>query len=382
MRRPLDGNYHAEVDMADKGMWTDVVARFDDTFLYQTWTYGAVRWGEKNLSHLVLRKGNSIVAAAQVRVVKPPLLRAGIAYVTWGPMWRVGGCEANPEVFRQMIRAMREEYACRRRLLLRLVPNELAEEGGVAKSFLEGEGFRRCALLPAYRTVLIDLRRTVDDLRKGLRGNWRRDLARAEQDSFEIDQGAGLHLYDAFCELYREMMARKRFIDYVDIDEFRRMQQELPSAHKMGIMICRLKGKPLSAVVWSGIGKTALLLLAATSIEGRERKAGYYLKWQEILWLKRQGYEWYDFGGVNPVRNPAGYKSKVGVLGKNEKNGIEAQRVGVYDTCDAILSGAIVKSADLLRLNQRRLREKADFLLHGPRKRGMTGTSGRGGPSK
>ena len=54
---------------------------FDDANIYQTWSYGAVRWGEKNLSHVILKKHNEVVAATQLRIVKISWLGVGIAYI-------------------------------------------------------------------------------------------------------------------------------------------------------------------------------------------------------------------------------------------------------------------------------------------------------------
>lgn len=54
--KTLDPGYDVEIDQVEKTEWSKLVQRFDDATIYQTWSYGLVRWGEKNLSHLVLKK--------------------------------------------------------------------------------------------------------------------------------------------------------------------------------------------------------------------------------------------------------------------------------------------------------------------------------------
>ena len=45
--------YQIEVDRVKEAEWSELMSRFDDANIYQTWSYGAVRWQQKNLSHLV-----------------------------------------------------------------------------------------------------------------------------------------------------------------------------------------------------------------------------------------------------------------------------------------------------------------------------------------
>src|SRR5262249_54282300 len=85
---PSDCVYAAEAQGLSEEAWTSVIEGFDDTLLMQTWPYGARRWGAENLSHLVLRRNGHVAAAAQVVIMKIPLLGPGIAYVKWGPLWR------------------------------------------------------------------------------------------------------------------------------------------------------------------------------------------------------------------------------------------------------------------------------------------------------
>src|SRR3954451_19929858 len=85
---PLASGYRAEFDCVSREDWSELLARFSDASLYQTWDYDAVRCGGRNLSHLVLKSGDEILALAQARLVRVPGLRWGAAYVRWGPVWR------------------------------------------------------------------------------------------------------------------------------------------------------------------------------------------------------------------------------------------------------------------------------------------------------
>jgi hypothetical protein len=81
-----EARYEASVAPLDPASWERLVAGFDDATYDQTHTYGAHLWGSARLSHLVLRRDGVVVAAAQVVLLRPPLLRRGLGYVKFGPL--------------------------------------------------------------------------------------------------------------------------------------------------------------------------------------------------------------------------------------------------------------------------------------------------------
>ena len=78
-KRDLKSGYTVEVDLADEQSWREILCEFDDANLYQTWAHAAVISGRRNVSHLVLRHDGKIVAVAQARIAKLPLVNLGVA---------------------------------------------------------------------------------------------------------------------------------------------------------------------------------------------------------------------------------------------------------------------------------------------------------------
>ena len=78
------------------------------------------------------------------------------------------------------------------------------------------------------RTILMDLSPSLDDLRQGLRPHWQRELKVADKQKLEIIEGREDELFEMFIEMYREMVARKKFSEPNDIKEFRTIQRQLP----------------------------------------------------------------------------------------------------------------------------------------------------------
>jgi hypothetical protein len=353
--RELRSGYASEVDAVDETAWCQILEQFDDANIYQTWSYDEVRGGRANISHLLLRKNGDIVAAAQARIVKVPLIKAGIAYIRWGPFWRRHEGEADPETFCQAIRALRNEYAYRRGLVLRLYPILFDNDAPCFSMILREEGFSAFVEEKHSRTLLLDLSLPLEGLREGLRPHWHRYLKVAERSGLEIVDGSDDKGFELFIQIYRQMVTRKGFVEPNDIGEFRRIQDRLPEKFKMKVLLCRAGDEVCAGLVCSAIGSTAVYLFGATSNSGLKKRGSYLLHWRLIEWLKENRRAVYDLNGIDPVVNPGTYKFKTDLCGKNGK---DVCFLGRFDSYTNILSYSFVACGDGLRTIYRSLRKQ------------------------
>ena len=344
----LASGYSAEIDQVGEAEWSEIIQLFDDANIYQTWSYASIRWGENNLSHVILKKDGFIVGAAQLRIVRLPVLKRGIAYIRWGPLWRLCGKKTDLESLRQMTRALLEEYVLHRGLLVRVLPNEIEGDDNVIRSIFEMEGFRWRP--DSYRSFLLDLKPSLKILRKGLRPTWRTHLNRADKNGLKLIEGTEDKLYEEFSVLYNEMLTRKGFSPGVDINEFREIQKDLSYDLKMRIMICEFEEEPVSALVGSLIGNRGIYLLGATGDKGLKLKGSYLLQWRMIQWLKEHGARWYDLGGIDPDGNPGVYHFKAGL------GGADVKHLGCFESCQSLVSSFLVKAGNQLMMTSRKLK--------------------------
>jgi lipid II:glycine glycyltransferase (peptidoglycan interpeptide bridge formation enzyme) len=331
--------WQVEVDQATPAEWSLMLDLFDDANLYQTAAYGLVRWGERNLSRLVLRRGEEVMGVAQVRIVRPTPLKFGMAYLRWGPVCKRRGQPLDPEVLARMARALEDEYLKARKLFLRIIPNAFA---GSQPAQMFEHAFSR--FIPEkggaeniYRTFLLDLTPTLEELRSRLDKKWRNQLTRAEKNDLTIISGEGIEEYRAFCEIYSEMRQRKTFDTTVDADEFARIQEALPPSQRMRVLICQEKGVPVAGLVASAMGDSAIYLLGATSNAGLNAKGAYLLQWTLITWMKEQGIQSYDLGGIDPEGNPGVYHFKKGF------SGVDVCQIHPLAASDSAVSSGLVK---------------------------------------
>jgi Acetyltransferase (GNAT) domain len=337
----LDPVWQIEVDRATPAEWSSMLDLFADANLYQTWSYGAVRWGRKNLSQLVLKRDGEVFGMAQLRVVRPTRFNFGMAYLRWGPLCHRRGRELDAEVPLYMARALQQEYARKRGLLLQILPNAFA---GSPRAALFQSCFSRFTQEPRtsanlYRTFVLDLAPTIEELRRNLDAKWRNKLTQSEKKGLKVVAGNGTEEYRTFCRMYDQMRKRKTFETTVDVEEFGRLQEDLPKTHRMRVLICEQAGVPVAGLVASALGDSAIYLLGATSDDGLTAKGAYLLQWTLIRWLKENGIRWYDLGGIDPEGNPGVYTFKKGL------SGTDVSQLTPLVACNSVVSSAVIRAS-------------------------------------
>jgi lipid II:glycine glycyltransferase (peptidoglycan interpeptide bridge formation enzyme) len=353
---PLPEGYAVEVDDLDASSWHVLLDRFADANVYQTWAYESVRSGEARMSHWRLLRQGQVVAAAQVKLVKLPLLRLGVAYVRWGPMWRLRGEPGDSHILRHALHALHHEYAVRRGLSLRLLPYLFSDEPPATSGALRDAGFHRLEADAAQRTLVMSLDATLPTLRSRLDQKWRNGLNRAERNGLEVEEGTSDALFARFADIHAQMHRRKGFNAMSDVSEFRAMQGRLPERHRMRVLLASSNGLPAAGVVVSRIGDFGIFLHGATSDAGMNTQASYLLQWKALDWLKAQGAASYNLHGINPLANPGTYHFKAGLCGKN---GRDVHYIGAHEASAGARAQALMDMADSMRRAYRGARQSA-----------------------
>jgi lipid II:glycine glycyltransferase (peptidoglycan interpeptide bridge formation enzyme) len=340
MQLHADSEWQVEIDRWTPDEWAQMLDLFNDANVYQTWSYGQVRWGRKSLSHLVLKRGGEVVGMAQLRIVRPTKFNFGMAYLRWGPLCERRGRPLDSEVARRLADALDAEYVGKRKLFLRIVPNAFV--GSPRASVLQSAlcRFDTEPSLPdnTYRTFLLDLAPGLEELRRRLDAKWRNHLSRAEKNNLRVIAGTGKDEFRTFCLIYNQMRKRKTFETTVDVEEFGRIQENLAEPHRMRTLICEDKGVAVAGLVVSAMGDSAIYLLGATSGDGMKSQGAYLLHWTAIQWLKERGIRWYDLGGIDPIANPGVYSFKKGF------SGADVYQLNPMALCTSVVSSTIIRA--------------------------------------
>lgn len=342
----LEKKYSVNIDQYETQSWHNIIRQFQDANIYQTWPYDMVRYGRKGVDHIILKKEEAVVAAAQVRIYSLPLLQTGIAYVYWGPMWRKkNGAPTDPEIFRNAIRALRNEFSLRRGLVLRIYPLAYRGDNKSLENILWEEGYQFYYKAYLSRTLLIDLGPSLEELRSSLHQNWRHHLNRAEKNGLELVLGEEENLFNEISKIYMEMVDRKGLTELSDVNHLKQVQRDLPPEFKLKVILCRMNGQLCAGAIFSAIGNMGVYLVGATSGVGLKTYGSYMIHWAILKWLKENGFQFYDLNGINPDINPGTYQFKRGLAGKR---GIEVEFLGKFQVSDDRISTFVINSGEWL----------------------------------
>lgn len=347
--------YQLTINSINEMEWDQKLAEFSDANIYQSWAYAKVYYREKKI-RMALYHENDLVAIALVRSLPLPYIRAGFTYIPMGPVWQKKGCNPDWKVFEAMVSAIKGEFSLRRGTYVRLLPNLFEDEAETAKSILENLGYTWRG--PTRRTLVVDLTRPLEEIKAGLRKKWRYCLRCASNESLELEFGMSGNLLVEAHRVYKEMLRRKKFAEFVNQEKLFRVQAILPNDVKLKVLTCKKGGETIGAIVWSEIGETGRPVFAATGDQGLKTHASYLLWWTMIEKMKEAGCKRVDLGGINQQRNPGGYVFKSGIANKQGK---DVHYVGFFDTNDRNLNRLAVVGMDWLKMVMRRwkmLREK------------------------
>jgi GNAT acetyltransferase-like protein len=336
-------SYTVEIDDVEQRHWHRLLREFEDATIFQTWAYGSARWGKENLSHAVIKKHGEVVGLAQSILVGIPLLGRALALVIFGPIWQRRGALGSIEHLQGAVNALRQEYAGRRRLCLRLRPWPYDFSQQLAAAML-AEGTWRPGQHPP--TYILDLARSECELRRSMDKKWRANLRRAEQCALTVSQENERDGIRIFAELHGEMRERKQSIASDFVDMLPALYDGLPEDLKPKIFVCWRGTEPAASAIVSAIGSKAFYLNGASGNSALEVRAGYILQWAIVRWLKETGMcRWYDLNGA--MSSPGVRQFKRGLVGAKAPE----IPINEFEACESHLAAFIVRSGS--RLNER-----------------------------
>jgi lipid II:glycine glycyltransferase (peptidoglycan interpeptide bridge formation enzyme) len=329
-------------EINDKIFWQNSLRDFEDSNIYQSWNFASIAQNEKIVKHMGIYLSQDLVGLVQVRIRKLPILDRGIAYIFNGPVWQKKNQKNNIGMLSDILVALKQKFVINQNLVLRVKPYIFSDKISNF-DFIENIKFKRLEKIRQYQTLVLYLDQDLDEIRKSFKQKWRNCLNQSERNALQIVEGNNPDLFNDFLKLYNQMIARKKFKEYVDPVKMGDMNKELEDENKLKIFVAIKDKLPIASIVGSANGNTGIYLLGASNEIGMKNKASYLLQWEMIKWLKQKGCQRYDLGGINLDDNPGVYHFKSGITDK------EVLGMGTYETFNSILSKKIVKLGEIIK---------------------------------
>jgi GNAT superfamily N-acetyltransferase len=333
---------HCTIEIVTQERWRELAPRYRDYSYQQCWAYARAMGVRHRAAceHVAIVSGAEVLGLASVRIRTAPLVRCGVAYITGGPLTRRSAVDDIDRLTR-CLAALQAEYVERRGLVLRILAPLGSPEWNVAAS----AAFQRAGMVAtdrsrSYRTMLLDLGRPLDLVRKACSKYWRRNLRRGERASFEVRIGTEPELFDPMHSLYEQLRRRKQFEAPFDVPFLSALQAGLGSREQLTVGLVEADGLPVAGLVWSALGDTCLPLLLAADESGLLSYAVYVMQWASIVDAHERGMRYYDLGGIDPEGNVGVYNFKKGL------RGVDLWAPGPFEAVPSFVKTAITHGAE------------------------------------
>ncbi|SMQ67098.1 Acetyltransferase (GNAT) domain-containing protein [Devosia lucknowensis] len=278
--------------------WDAVISGFDGVCQEQLHAFAAVRWPGVAPEPRLFERGGRVVGGALVLVQSLPLGLANIAIIKWGPMLADAQAPDAMAVYAGMVEALKAEYADQRGMMLSILPHAALGVRNDEYRTLRQAGFKRGAPLRFYDRYIVNLRLPDEALRKSFDQAWRRQLNKAEKSGLGFEH-AGAERIGAFKALYAAMTDRKQFPDYSAFDTLDALMA-LEEPLRPELFFVRHEGEIVAGALIFKAGERTVYLYGATNDRALPLRAGYFLHFHIIRWLRdHTRANWYDLGGTD-----------------------------------------------------------------------------------
>lgn len=300
--------------VADGREWDRVIAEFDDLCQEQMSVFAGRRWPQAAQEPRLFLLDGEVVGGAMVMVQPLPLHLGKIAVSKWAPMLRHASRADARAIYAGMVDAMVEEYADRRGHMLSILPWAEVTPDNCAYEHLIARGFRRGSQLLFPNRYLVDLRLADSAQRQSFHQTWRRQLNKAEKAGLEFEHACPEAIGD-FDTLYAAMSDRKQFADHSAYETVPDLMAIDDPALRPELFFVRHEGEVVAgALIFKG-GDRAVYLYGATNERALPLRAGYFLHWHVIRWLRDNSRaRWYDLGGTDGFQGL--HQFKKGMVGE------------------------------------------------------------------
>lgn len=278
--------------------WDAIISSFDGVCQEQLHAFATIRWPGVTPEPRLFERNGRIVGGALVMVQRLPLGLSQIAIIKWGPMLADARGRDARMLYEGMVEALVAEYAVERRMMLSVLPHATMGERNEDYLALRARGFRRGAVLRYPDRYLVNLRLSDEDQRKSFGQTWRRQLNKSEKAELSFEH-AGSERIDEFKPLYAAMSDRKQFPDYSAFDTLD-VLLALDEPLRPELFFVRHEGAVVYGAVIFKAGDRAVYLYGASNDAALPLRAGYFMHWHIIRWLRdHTRARWYDLGGTD-----------------------------------------------------------------------------------
>jgi len=298
--------------------WDEASAAFDGIAQEQLYAFAKDRWPGVKLEPMLFRQDGNVVGGVLMMIQPLPLGLSRIAVAKWGPVLADNRSADAPRVYQRIVETLIGEYADRRGMMLSLLPKAAPAETNSAYEYLKARGFSEAGTLDFASRYIVYVPQDDEAMMKNFGQKWRYHLKKSIKAGLSFEH-AGPDELDTFSALYRAMCERKKFANHSAYhDTIEALIATPVDALRPELFFVRHEGRIIAGAIIFKAGDTAVYLYGATEDEALPLRAGYFMQYHVIRWLRdNTGATWYDLGGTDGFQGLHQFKKGlVGAMGQ------------------------------------------------------------------
>ncbi len=297
--RSISGREAVTTQIVSPDLWDRTIAQFDEACQEQLYAFAKSRWPSVEHEPVLFWRSGEVVGGSLMMIQPLPLRLSALAVAKWGPMLARADHPEKLDLYAQMIDALVADYAVKRRLMLSVLPRAALSPFNAEYDHLTHRGFARGSELGFPNRYIVNLRLSDEEQRKSLEQKWRYHLKKSEKEGLAFEHGPAARLPE-FAALYEKMLDRKKFADHSAYDTVSSLLTMSNDVLRPELFFVRHAGEIIAGAIIFKAGDRAVYLYGATTDAALPLRAGYFMHWHIIRWLRdNTPARWYDLGGTD-----------------------------------------------------------------------------------
>jgi lipid II:glycine glycyltransferase (peptidoglycan interpeptide bridge formation enzyme) len=284
----------------DARAWNRLVETADYRAFPQLWEWGELRrpFGWEPVRIAVGESREAPLAGAQLLLRTVPLIGWRLGYAPRGPVGALDGAPVREALLRALATLARRE-----RIATIKVDPAATPDASLGRALL-APPWRTADKVQPPRTRIVDLRRSEEELRGGLKRKHRQYVNKAERagiavEWFDAESGPAevQRALDDFYAIYTHTALRAGFVARAD-RYYRRVWELSAPGGRARLLFASRDGERLATLFCFVCGDRVAEAFGGMTDAGAESRANYLLKWEAIRGFRAEGRASYDLWGL------------------------------------------------------------------------------------
>ena len=169
-----------------------------------------------------------------------------------------------------------------------------------------------------WKSSVIDLNKSLDELRYILKPKWRNSLRKAQKQNLIINRSSNKKAVEVLLKYYLKDVEKKKYKG-LNPELIKKMAQLQSDSEKLYVFSAKKDSLEFGSILISKQFKNLIYLIGWSSEEGRKLNVNYLLLWEAITYFKTKECKVFDLGGLIGEGHPIDF-FKLGMNGDYYEN--------------------------------------------------------------